>query len=455
MCAPYGDPEYVQIFDSLGNYIDSIPMPIPSIDPIPNLITNPCLTPVDVCITQAFYTGTYTLPPIPGGYTLVYQRCCRNSAIQTIPNQSGSVYVAHISNDRYATNSSPRFTNRPPLFICADSYFQFDNSATDPNGDSLSYSLVNALDYTNSSTCVNPSPGGQGSGCPTAAYPPPYNSVSYFAPYSATNPLNNPSSTGNLVIDPTTGLLSGIPNQTGFFVVAVAVSEFRNGVYIGQTIRDYQFNIVTCNIPAATIPFLPGTFNPSIGLGAYYLNCSSRTVNFNGASFTNPPPTNIPLVYHWDFGVTTSTSDTSNLEFPIFTYPDTGTYIVTVITNKLGGDTTCQATAKAYIKIYPVLEAHFTFQDHCQDTSYVFTDASFSTTSPLSSWYWNFGDNDTSTQRNPTHHYANGGNFVVSLTAGNSQGCTNTLKDTVKVKPKPVPNFSTSPLCTGDSITFQ
>ena len=206
-CAPYGDPEYVQIFDSLGNYIDSVPMPIPTIDPIPNLITNPCLTPVDVCITQAFYTGTYTLPPKPGGYTLVYERCCRNSAIQSIPTQSGSVYVTHISNDRYASNSSPRFTNRPPLFICADSYFQFDNSATDPDGDSLSYSLVNALDYNNASTCVNPSPSSS-PGCPTSAYPPPYNSVAYLAPYSATNPLNNPSSTGNLVIDPTTGLLS-------------------------------------------------------------------------------------------------------------------------------------------------------------------------------------------------------------------------------------------------------
>ena len=48
-----------------------------------------------------------------------------------------------------------------------------------------------------------------------------------------------------------------------------------------------------------------------------------------------------------------------------------------------------------------------------------FTDLS---TNGATSWLWNFGDATTSTQRNPTHVYANNGTYTVSLTATNSSG---------------------------------
>lgn len=461
-CAPYGDPEYVQIFDSVGNYIDSIAMPEPALnDTIPSAITNPCLTPIDVCIEQKFYVGTYNFPPRPGGYTLVYQRCCRNSAIQSIPTGTGATYVAHISNDRFAVNSSPRFTQRPPLFICADSYLQFDNSATDPDGDSLVYSLVNALDGA-SSSCPNPSPGGAGvPGCPTWASTPTtpaaspyYTSVPYFSPYSAANPTNNPSNTGNFQVDPATGLLTGIPNQTGIFVVAVAVSEYRNGVYIGQTIRDYQFNIVQCNIPTVNLIYLPGTFNPTTNFGTYQLDCTTRTVDFNQVSFYNPPPTNVPLTYSWNFGIPGSTSDTSSQEYPIFTYPDTGTYFVTVVVSKTQSGQGCYDTAHAVVIVYPRLRADFTYTSGCQDSAAVFTDASISTSSPLNSWSWNFGDGLSSNQQNPSHHYANPGTYAVSLTVGNVKGCSDTKTDTIVIKPLPAPNFTATAACIFDTTSF-
>ena len=399
-CAEYGDPEYVQIFDSLGNYIDSIPMAMPPRDTILPDITNPCLSPISVCIEQAFYTGTYHLPPIAGGYTIVYQRCCRNSAIQSIPPNTGATYIGHIANDRFPSNSSPRFSQRPPLFICAGSYLQFDNSATDPDGDSLSYSLVDAYDGANG-TCPNPSPGGAGSGCPTSATSPPYIPVAYILPYTAINPTNSPSNSGNLQVDPVTGLLTGTPNQTGIFIVAVAVSEFRNGVFIDQTIRDYQFNIVTCDIPTVNLVYLPGTYNPTTNYGTYKVNCSDRTVDFNQVNFFNPPPTTTALTYSWNFGVPGSTSDTSNQAYPVFTYPDTGTYFVTVVVQKDQNGQGCYDTAHALVIIYPTLIADFIHTIGCQDSAIQFTDQSVSTTAFLNSWSWNFGDGQTSTLRNP------------------------------------------------------
>ena len=446
-CAEYGDPEYVQIFDSLGNYIDSIPMALPPRDTIQPDITNPCLSPIDVCIEQAFYMGTYYLPPIAGGYTIVYQRCCRNSAIQSIPGNTGATYIGHIGNDRFPGNSSPRFSQRPPLFICADSYLQFDNSATDPDGDSLSYSLVNALDGA-SSSCPNPSPGSAGTGCPVAASAPPYVPVSYFTPYSATNPTNSPSNSGNLQIDPVSGLLTGIPNQTGIFVVAVAVSEFRNGVYIDQTIRDYQFNIVECDIPTVNLVYLPGTYNSTTNYGTYQLDCNDRTINFNQVNFFNPPPTTTPLTYSWNFGVPGSTTDTSSQEYPTFTYPDTGTYFVTVVVEKDKNGQGCYDTAHALVIIYPVLRADYTYKSACQDSAILFTDQSVSTYSPINSWNWDFGDGQTSLLKNPSHVYSAPGTYTVTLTIGNVKGCTDLKsQNTIVVYPKPTTSFTASPVC--------
>ncbi len=455
-CAPYGNPEYVQVFDASGNFIVAIPMAEPTPTNIPSNISNPCLVPdTNIIIEQAFYTATYNFPPIPGGYTLVYQRCCRNAAIQSIPTNTGATYVAHIANDSFPTNSSPRFTQLPPLFICADSYLQFDNSATDPDGDSLSYSLVNALQGA-SSACPDPSPAGGGAGCSTQASPPPYISVPYYSPYSATNPTNSPANSGDLQIDPVTGLLTGIPNQTGIFVVTVAVSEYRNGVYIDQTIRDYQFNIVVCNIPSSSLVYLPGTFNSTTNFGTYQLNCTSRTVVFDSAkvNFFNPPPTNIPLTYSWNFGVPGSTTDTSSQQFPTYTYPDSGTYLVTVVVSKTEGGQSCTDTAHALIVTYPTLTAGFTFRAGCQDSAVAFTDQSVSTSSRLSTWDWSFGDGQSSTLQNPTHQYASPGTYTVLLTAGNAVGCQDTVSATIVVDSVPMANFTASSLCVFETAHF-
>ncbi|MCB0396151.1 MAG: M4 family metallopeptidase [Flavobacteriales bacterium] len=53
------------------------------------------------------------------------------------------------------------------------------------------------------------------------------------------------------------------------------------------------------------------------------------------------------------------------------------------------------------------------------DGTVQFTDNS---TSAPTSWSWDFGDGQSSTQQNPTHTYTTSGTFTVKLTAGNSYG---------------------------------
>jgi len=454
-CAQYDTVAYVYVFDSLGNQYSVLSLPFPASGStiVPSSVTNPCMdtTSLNVCIEQAIYTTTVSLPPIAGGYSLVYQRCCRNLTIASLVSNSGSTYLAHIPTSANAAGTSPSFISEPPLFICVDQYLQFNNSASNPNGDSLSYSLVDAMDGA-SFACPNPSPA---SGC--AAYPPPYSSVVYQSPYSATNPLNNPSNSGNLTIDPSTGLLSGIPNQVGSFVVAVAVSEYRNGVYIGQTIRDYQFNIITCDIPKVNINYQPGTYNTSTGLGIYSFECSSDTVHYDSlhVHFYNPSGISA-TTYHWDFGLPNRTDDTSNLKFPTFYYPDTGTYLVTVITSvlKIGGGW-CYDTARGYVVVYPKLHAAYGYVDVCRDSALTFIDSSYSTTSPINLWHWDFGDGDTTQIHSPTHTFARQGTYHVEIIVQNQKGCKDSASYNITPHELPLANFTVSSACVFDSVHIQ
>ncbi len=447
-CAPYDPILYIHIFDANGNYIESKGLVKPPSDTLPSVITNPCMEPVDLCVEEAFYTDTIILAPRVGGYTLVYERCCRNSNISGIMTGSGAAYTAHIPGSNVvAVNSSPRFSHIPPTFICADQYLQFDNSATDPDGDSLSYSLVPALDYNGSGGNFSPQPGSQ--------VPPPFPSVTYIPPYSATNPTNNPSNTNNLTIDPTTGLLTGIPNQSGLFIVSVAVSEYRNGIYIGQTIRDYQFSVVICDVPTVNLIYQPGTYNPTTSIGVYEFECSSDSVSFGNVSFYNPPPTNTSLIYHWDFGIPGATNDTSNIANPVFYYPDTGTYLVTVSVSKYkAGVGYCYDTAKGYVVVFPKLHADYGYVNYCRDSALTFTDSSYSTTSPINIWHWDFGDGDTLDTHNASYTFPANGTYHVTLTVHNQKGCVDSASYDITPRPLPAPNFAAPAICLSDSEHF-
>ena len=70
--------------------------------------------------------------------------------------------------------------------------------------------------------------------------------------------------------------------------------------------------------------------------------------------------------------------------------------------------------------------------------------------SSANSWYWTFGDGNTSTDSLPFDIYYNGGTYVVYLKATNSLGCTDSVAETVFVKEGiAVPNVFTP---NGDGI---
>jgi len=90
--------------------------------------------------------------------------------------------------------------------------------------------------------------------------------------------------------------------------------------------------------------------------------------------------------------------------------------------------------------------------EKCVDNSISFNANSIAT---LMSYDWNFGDGTSSTTGpSEQHQYSSAGDYLVSLTAIEQNGCTNNATEPISIFNKPVANFS-APTITGKSCTLQ
>jgi gliding motility-associated-like protein len=415
--AALDNPAIVSIFDASGSFINNLSLSLPGSTVLPPIINNPCFTPpVDVCVEEGIYQTTVNLPPLPGGYYIAYQRCCRNSSILNIvdPSNVGTTYMAHIPDPALAVcNSSPRYNNFPPIFLCAGVPLVFDHSATDPDGDSLYYEFC---DPFSGLTAGCPQ---IGTGCQSTTDPPPYFTVPWTAGYGGAYPM---SSSPAMSIDPNTGLLTGTPNMIGQWVVGVCVSEYRNGVLLDVNKRDFQFNVTNCpNLPVASVP-VQNTF-------CFGYECSFTQNSLNAFS------------YQWNFGDPSTTGDVSNVMNPNWTYPDSGTYTVTLIINP---GSLCADTSSTTFNIQHLLEPGFTPPpgECIYNNSYDFTaGGEFQGTGTFT---WDFGTHATPATAN-TQNVSNvvfdtTGTFPVTLTVAEN-GCTQQYTSNVHVYEKPVADY--------------
>lgn len=263
----------------------------------------------NACVDHYWYEQTVTLSPRTGGYYVSFQRCCRNGTINNIldPGGTGANYWAFIPNKNKIgkENSAAVFKQLPPNFLCTNTELRFDHSAKDADGDSLVYRLVTPFtagdrDY--------PRPDDNNSGMMDRPY---FDNIAWRAGYVSTDPIDgNPK----MKIDPSTGLLTLTPIRAGQYVVGIAVDEYRDNQVISQTIRDYQFNVQACIVDVVASFFAPKYI---CGFEYQFQNLSSGAQR-----------------YHWDFGVTNRTDDTSNLAKPTFTYPEAGVYQVKLVAHK-------------------------------------------------------------------------------------------------------------------------
>ena len=283
----------------------------------------------NACVDQYWYEVTFTLPPITGGYYISFQRCCRNGSINNLvdPGGTGANYWTLIPDARTLSNkkenNSAVFKELPPNFLCTNTPLKFDHSALDVDGDSLVYELFRPF-TGGTSNAPRPDQGANGD-----LQMPPFSQITWGAGYIDTNPINgNPP----LQIDSKTGYLTLTPTKTGQFVVGILVKEYRNGQLIGTTRRDYQFNVQSCVIDVVASYFVP-TF--ICGYKYKFQNKSSSAQR-----------------YHWDFGIDSLKSDTSNLPSPTYTFPHAGKFRVKLYAYK----NKCLDSFLAYVTVVEPLK---------------------------------------------------------------------------------------------------
>lgn len=149
----------------------------------------------------------------------------------------------------------------------------------------------------------------------------------------------------------------------------------------------------------------------------------------------------------WDFG----DGNFSIAENPTHTFVDAGTYTVALSAFGCGFD---QYTTEVIVLPYPEVSFTSTPASVCAGEPFTFTN----TTPNSAGVQWDFGDGTGSALSNPTHAYAAGGTYNVSLTVTTvPDGCTATLVQPVVVGTTPVAAFTPQPAsgCIDLEVTFQ
>ena len=323
--AVFDDPAFVGIFDGIGTpqpwlgELGNVRMELIGIEDIDVLDATCTPGGAPVCVSEATYVGQVFLPVIDNGYVLAYQRCCRNATLTNIlnPLETGNTsFVCLTKETLVSCNNSPVFGEFPEVIICNDQPLVFDASATDADGDELRYSLFTPHA---GGSLANPQP------IPPAG--PDYDEVIYAPGFSLDNVLGGDS---NLSIDPVTGILTAQPGIIGQFLVGILVEEFRGGVSLSKTRRNFEYNVRDCSM-------LTG-----VGFDAPELICEGFTVDFQNTSSSDVTS------FSWNFNSPTSDAAFMSTEAnPSFTFPGPGTFTVVLTTD----DDVCRTETSRVIRI--------------------------------------------------------------------------------------------------------
>ncbi len=238
--------------------------------------------------------------------------------------------------------------------------------------------------------------------------------------------------------------LNSVNSHWDFGVPAITndTSNLTNPSYTYTTAGTYNVILISNPGPCADTATLSVTVNPgpAIAFTAPQVCLGSPSV------FTDQSTVAAGSIvgWHWDFGVTAITNDTSNIQNPTYAYSTAGTFNVTLTCTS---NTGCVSTLIIPITVSALPTGNFSSTIVCQGVPTVLTDLSVAGTGTITNWSWNFGDGSpTSTAQNPTHTYANDSTYSVSLIVTNTAGCIDTFLLPVVTASVPVVAFSADTL---------
>jgi gliding motility-associated-like protein len=418
------DPTVVSVYNKrTSEYVSDIDVPLSSQTTLSLTDVNPCISnPPTVCYEVGSYNFILSLPASPDGYKLASQVTYRIQGIDNLAagyTQVGATYTAEIPgfNDVATgpTNSSAIFTGNDLVIVCAENSFSYSFGATDNDGDELRYYFCEAFTHSGG--------GGGGISGPTGPppyQPVPYGApFTGQAPLGSKVSIN--SKTGLITgIAPAAGVyvvtvcVEEIRNGKMIAVQrkdlqinitpctiagAMLLPEYllcKNtktinlaNLSLSPLVKTYSWTVFdragyilgTSNTPAMSHTFADtGVYNIKLVINSGQA-CSDSTTSIakvypgfvpaftsDGVCFSKPSffkdgttsAYGITNSWIWDFGESNTSTDTSNLQNPTFTYPSMGRkYTQLVVSNTVG----CRDTLIDYLTIIDKPPLNLAFSD--------------------------------------------------------------------------------------------
>ena len=143
------------------------------------------------------------------------------------------------------------------------------------------------------------------------------------------------------------------------------------------------------------------------------------------------------LNYQWYKNNTAiSSKKDSILYFGSVNFSDSGSYYC------LADNQGCMDTSESFsLRVNSLPQLSFMINDNDQCLSANLLDIQNST-SNASSYFWTFGDGNSSNSINPNHTYQAEGLYQIKLLATSSQSCTDSLSKSINIRPMPIAEFT-------------
>ncbi len=213
-----------------------------------------------------FEVDQFLSPCAIGPWKVEWFLCCRNTMVN-LANVPGIYAQATVQHEAGVCDASPVFVDSGIPYVCVGEPVSYNPGVSDPNGNNMVFSLIDAR---------------FGAPAPTP--------VSYAAGFTGASPFPG------ITIQPTTGQLNFTPTVTGNYVVVIEVATYDvNGVLIGRVMRDLMFVVIICDEnPPASSNITNQT--PGLEIGPNSIGVCNGQSFCAEVIFTDPNPTSVITV---------------------------------------------------------------------------------------------------------------------------------------------------------------
>ncbi|MEA3476917.1 MAG: PKD domain-containing protein [Bacteroidota bacterium] len=151
---------------------------------------------------------------------------------------------------------------------------------------------------------------------------------------------------------------------------------------------------------------------------SYAIPCEGKVTQFTDETMAGQAPFNL---WSWSFGDSLSTTDTSNLQNPGYTYSGEGYYVVEL---RVKDENTCEDIISRVVEVYPTPESDFDVVENYESIQGQVLCENLSSGAIL--YAWDFGNGQTSELVNPVVFYDENGTYIIQLISTNDYQCADT-----------------------------